>query len=152
MLILQLEMNRCNAIKMKEFIMKSIVTYIALATCIFAAHAYSMQSGIQKGTLKLQNTLNEPIAYQVSTSPAGSIPGFSSAKGATRIGKAGVIPANTAQDAQSGLKVGGSDIWGSIINLTLKKEGQAQGQQLQLTQLGTYAIILDEDGNLSVSQ
>lgn len=131
--------------------MKTIITYIALATCIFAANSYAMQ-GLQRGDLIVHNTLNEPIAYHVSTILNGTDPSMGLTITNSSASSIGVIPANANHRiSNSGININGF-LWGRVINLALKRQGAPQAQQFNLERLGTYILTLDQNGKLDLSR
>lgn len=107
--------------------------------------------GIQMGDLIIRNTLNEPVQWHVSTRPSGFI---AQAGGIQNLNlgsgmpasKSGYLPANNAGQLDAGAIA--PDIWGSTINLTLKRASGGAGLQTQLQQLGTYVLRIDDRGNL----
>ncbi len=110
--------------------------------------AGAMNRGIQIGDLIINNTLNEPLTWRVSTTLNGYVSGMDFKNKLASSG--GYIPAHTMALLSSGfgtdeqLPSGGfksTSIWGSTINLTLN------GSQIQIQQPGTYVLSLDANDN-----
>lgn len=108
--------------------------------------------GIQTGNLVLHNTLNEPISYQIETILNGTDPetGLTiTNSGAT---KSGIIEADSQEAISSGINYGGGDLWGSVIYVSLQRQGTGMEIEYQLHRLGTYLISLDGQDNLNLER
>ena len=106
--------------------------------------------GIQTGNLIINNTLNEPVQWNVAMKLDGVIPGMGTIKNSSA-SMSGIIAANSQAPLSSGFFMGGNT-WGSTINLTLRRTSGAGQLQRQLQRLGTYALTVDGNGHLTLEQ
>lgn len=131
-------------------------------SCTSAATMHAMQNlpRLKYGSLSLNNTLNETVAYYMITSINAQDPerNIQIISGDKKIISHGEIPAQTTQKMPNYLNVKDQQtqeilpVFGGIVYLKIQRKNKQIILERSLEQPGTYVIGSDEQGDLTLSQ
>lgn len=136
------------------------LTLIAMSCASTAIYAMQELPRLKYGSLTLHNTLNEAVAYYMTTSINAQDPerDIRIINGDKKIISYGEIPAQTIQKMPQVFHVKDQrtqeilSVFGGIVYLRLQRQNQHNNLERNLEQPGTYVIGSNEQGELTLSQ
>ena len=95
-----------------------------------------------KGSIYLQNKLDEAIAYQMKATITGSDSGLGYSFKNSTVSSTGEISAQSTLKLFSGIVIDDKDIWGGPVELTLQPQSMARPTKIALMEdiIGLYYI------------